>query len=81
MIENVPKFIKIRYNADGTTFNESIKGTESYDIVELIKKIYNSTYNVEMQVLNAMDYGVPQSRPRVIIKLYKKLYHNNIFLV
>lgn len=74
LIENVPKFIKIRYNADGTTFNESVKGTESYDIVELIKKIYNSTYNVEMQVLNAMDYDVPQSRPRVIIKLYKKLY-------
>ena len=33
---------------------------------------YGKNYNIEINVLNAKDYGIPQSRPRAIIKLWKK---------
>ena len=61
-IENVPKFLKLYYS-----YNDQNMG-----IVELLETKYGSTYNVECKVVNAMHYGVPQSRPRVIIKMYKK---------
>lgn len=71
LIENVPKFIDLNYDINGfVTNNDSEENT--YPIDELLKKRYSEEYNVEMKVLNAMNYGVPQSRPRVIIKMYKK---------
>lgn len=73
MIENVPKFIELLYDEDGTTyFSDTAKSKNPYHIVELFEKLYSSKYNIDMKVLNAMNYGVPQSRPRVIIKLSKK---------
>lgn len=73
LIENVPKFIKLLYDSDGTTyFSNTAKADKPYHIIDLLKKIYGNTYTIDMKVLNAMNYGVPQSRPRVIIKLYKK---------
>lgn len=35
--------------------------------------VLNGGYNEETQILNAKDYGISQSRPRAIIKMYKKL--------
>ena len=76
LIENVPKFIKLLYDEDGTTyFCDTAKSEKPYHIIELLEKIYADRYHVEMKVVNAMNYGVPQSRPRVIIKLYKKDLH------
>ena len=72
LIENVPKFIELKYNSDGTTFDPECGNGKSYCIVELLEHLYSKDYNIEMKVLNAMNYGVPQSRPRVIIKMYKK---------
>lgn len=73
MIENVPKFVELLYDEDGSTYYvDSAKSKEPYHIVELLQAKYGNSYNVEMKILNAMNYGVPQSRPRVIIKLYKK---------
>lgn len=72
LIENVPKFIELLYNLDGTTYDAQIANSEAFHIVDLLKHLYTETYNVEMKVLNAMNYGVPQSRPRAIIKMYKK---------
>lgn len=72
LIENVPKFIKLLYDEDGTTyFSDTAKSEKPYHIVELLQKIFASKYKVEMKLVNAMNYGVPQSRPRIIIKLYK----------
>lgn len=72
LIENVPKFIKLLYDGDGTTyFSDTAKSEKPYHIVELLQKIFVSKYKVEMKLVNAMNYGVPQSRPRIIIKLYK----------
>lgn len=62
LFENVPKFCKLKYVDDG----------EELSIVEILQKHYDDQYFIESGVLNAMYYGVPQSRPRVIIKMFKK---------
>ena len=62
LIENVPKFIDMYF-----PYNNSYCKLE-----EILKEKYSNIYNIEIQVLNAKDYGVPQSRPRAIIKIWKK---------
>lgn len=62
IIENVPKFVKMYFPYKG---NYSLLG-------DILNDKYSDSYNVEIQVLNAKDYGVPQSRPRAIIKIWKK---------
>lgn len=62
LIENVPKFLKMYfpYNNRPTALKD------------IIKDKYSEKYNIEELVLNAKDYGVPQSRPRGFIKIWKK---------
>lgn len=73
LIENVPKFFELSYNEKGSIYYRSAnKSSKSYHIVELLKMLYADQYNIESKVLNAMNYGVPQSRPRGIIKMYRK---------
>lgn len=43
---------------------------------ELIKRFHKSGYNVNMHILNAKDYGVPQSRERVFFIGFKQEYKN-----
>ncbi|ELM3642930.1 DNA cytosine methyltransferase [Flavobacterium psychrophilum] len=62
LIENVPKFFKLFFPFKG----------EMIGIIEILEKLFSDTYIIEHYILNAKDYGVPQSRPRAIIKLYKK---------
>lgn len=62
LFENVPKFIQLKYLDDG----------EELNVVEILQKHYSNSYNVEYKILNAMHFGVPQSRPRIIIKMFKK---------
>lgn len=64
LIENVSKFLKMYFPFEG----------EMLQIKELITKKYGGKYLVETLDVNAQDYGVPQSRPRCFIKLYKKNY-------
>jgi DNA (cytosine-5)-methyltransferase 1 len=73
MIENVPKFVDLLYDMDGTTyFLDTAKSEKPYHIIDLLNELFSDRYVVDMKILNAMHYGVPQSRPRVIVKLYKK---------
>ena len=62
LIENVPRFLKLFYAFEG----------EFLGIIELLKKKFGNDYEVDHRVLNAMNFGVPQSRKRAFIKLYKK---------
>lgn len=64
VIENVPKFLKLLF-----PYKDDWLG-----IVDILKAKYANKYIIEPVVLNAKDYGVPQSRPRVIIKMYKPSY-------
>lgn len=62
LIENVPRFLEMKfpYNNQLLTLND------------ILLDMYGKDYVIESQVLNAKDYGIPQSRPRAIIKMYKK---------
>lgn len=62
LIENVPKFIEMFFPNKG----------EYSTLEQILRERFDKTYNIEIRVLNAKDYGVPQSRPRAIIKLFKK---------
>ena len=64
VIENVPKFLKLFFPYNG----------EWLRIVDILKKKYSNEYLIDAIVVNAKDYGVPQSRPRTIIKMYKPVY-------
>lgn len=62
LIENVPKFVEMFFPYK-----------KNYWLLEhILKDKYSDRYNIDVQVLNAKDYGVPQSRPRAIIKIWKK---------
>lgn len=61
LIENVPKYLEMHFPKNGQLLN----------IIELLKLELGNRYSVEGKVLNAKHYGVPQSRPRSIIKLCK----------
>lgn len=62
LIENVPKFLSMYFPV-----NNELK-----PLLSIINERYSKIYNIESYVLNAKDYGVPQSRPRGFIKLWKK---------
>ena len=62
LIENVPRFLDMKFPYDNKLLY----------LNEILKIKYGNEYNIEVDVLNAKDYGVPQSRPRAIIKVYKK---------
>lgn len=64
VIENVPKFLKLYFPYKGKYLG----------IVDILKEKYAQRYCIEAIVVNAKDYGVPQSRPRAIIKMYKPAY-------
>lgn len=61
LIENVPTFLEMYF-----PYKDSYKKLE-----EILNDRYASKYKIEARVLNAKDYGICQSRPRAIIKMYK----------
>lgn len=62
LIENVPKFIEMYFSFE-----------EKYlKLKDILSIKYSDKYMIDIRVLNAKDYGVPQSRPRAIIKMWKK---------
>lgn len=62
LIENVPKFLKMYYPYNNTLMH----------IDDILKDQLGEKYVIESSILNVMDYGVPQCRPRSIIRIYKK---------
>ena len=62
LIENVPKFLEMYYP----------KEDKFLKIMELLRKEIGNKYDVTGEVLNAKNYGVPQSRPRSIIRIFRK---------
>ena len=62
MIENVSRFLSMYF-----PYKDSFHTLE-----EILNDKYSDEYYIEVRDLNAKDYGVPQSRPRAIFKMYKK---------
>ena len=61
VIENVDRFLKLFFPYKG----------EMKNIDSILRDRYGSRYSIDVQVYNAADYGVPQSRRRVIIVMCK----------
>lgn len=62
IIENVPRFLKVKYSYK----------SKSLTITELLNLKYGKIYNIDVDIFNAADFGIPQVRNRVFIRLYKK---------
>jgi DNA (cytosine-5)-methyltransferase 1 len=64
LIENVPKFLEMYFPYKG-------KLLKLMDIIDLK---YGEKFTIESAALDAQNYGVPQTRPRAVIKMYKPQY-------
>lgn len=62
LIENVPKFLEMFFPYKG----------ELISLLDIIRDKYSNRYEIDSFILNAKEYGVPQSRPRGFIKIWKK---------
>lgn len=62
LIENVPRFLKMFFPYEN----------DMYLLEDILEMRYGKDYTIDTQLLNAKDFGVCQSRPRAIIKMYKK---------
>lgn len=64
IIENVDRFLTMKFPYEDGFYN----------IEYIIRKKYNDKYSINVNVYNAMYYGVPQSRKRAIIVMTNKDY-------
>lgn len=62
LIENVPKFLEMYFTY----------GNEFKIIGDILYERYEEKYQICIDVLNAKDFGVPQSRPRAIVRMFKR---------
>lgn len=62
LIENVPRFQQMMFQIQSTHLS----------LYELLEEKYSEKYEIRCDVLNAADYGVPQTRFRVIYRIWKK---------
>lgn len=63
MFENVTRFYEILY---------LYKDKENVSLLEILNDKFGSKYEIDYHVFNTEDYGVPQSRKRGIIRMWKK---------
>jgi len=62
LIENVPRFLEMYF-----PYKNKLQ-----KLKDILLDKFGKDYVIESDILDAKDYGVPQTRPRAIIKMYKK---------
>lgn len=62
LIENVPRFQQMIFPY----------GRKRMKLLELLQFKYGQDYEIRCDILNAADYGVPQTRYRVVYRMWKK---------
>ena len=62
IIENVPRFQQMIFPY----------GDRMVKLLELLQLKYGDEYEIRCDVLNAADYGVPQTRYRIVYRMWKK---------
>lgn len=77
VIDYVKPIAFVAENVDG--IRTSAKGTDTSALDIILKDFEQSGYYVQYKVLNAADYGVPQTRVRVIIIGIRKEYYSHIY--
>ena len=65
LIENVPRFLKVRYSFEGLDLT----------IMDILKLKYGKAYQIEADIFDTANFGIPQVRTRAFIRLYKKGLH------
>ena len=63
MFENVTRFYEMLY---------LYKEKENVSLFEILNDKFGDSYEIDYHVFNSEDYGVPQSRKRGIIRMWKK---------
>lgn len=63
MLENVTRFYDMLY---------SFEGKDNVSLLEILKIKFGKHYNIEYDVFFSDDYGVPQTRKRGIVRMWKK---------
>ena len=61
LIENVPMLLKFRLPYKN----------EMHNVLEILCDKFGNSYNIDGKVVDSAEYGVPQTRLRAIIKMYK----------
>ena len=61
LIENVPTFLKLQI-----AYNGEIK-----NVIDILKDEFSKEYDIDAQIFDAQDYGVPQRRKRTIVRMCK----------
>lgn len=62
IFENVPQLLKIKLPYKGMVLS----------VLEILEYEYGKEYNIKANIYNTCNYGIPQSRERVFIRMYKK---------
>lgn len=62
LIENTERFSKMLFPHKGRLS----------PLIDILINEFGEDYDVDFKLMNCQDYGVPQSRPRTIFRLYKK---------
>lgn len=62
IIENVPRFQQMLFPYEGSIIS----------LEALLQKKYSDKYEVDCRIFNAADYNIPQTRFRVVYRLWKK---------
>lgn len=62
IIENVPRFQQMLFPFEGEIINLEV----------LLQKKYSTEYEIDCKVFNAADYNIPQTRFRVVYRMWKK---------
>jgi DNA (cytosine-5)-methyltransferase 1 len=70
-IENVPTFLKTKIKVDDVVIT----------IEEYILNSLGNDYHIQMKVVNAADFGVPQFRKRTIVAMVRRTIKKDIFLI
>lgn len=63
LIENVTRFYEMLY---------FYNGKENINLLEILKDKFSDIYEISYNIFHSEDYGVPQSRKRGIIRMWKK---------
>lgn len=64
LIENVPTLLKIKLPC----------GNELLGVEDILRLKFGREYVIEARIVDSSDYGIPQTRLRALIKLYKNGY-------
>lgn len=63
IFENVPQLLKIKLQFDGIYLS----------VEDILIQKYSNDYNIDIKIFNTCNYGIPQSRERVFIRLSRKI--------